>query len=761
MNKTKLLYLLYCLLAINGQAQSIITGSVKKTDGHPIPYASIRLLKQDSTFVQGTVSDSIGNYKLSNVKYGSYLLSIGSMGYTTHTRQLTVNQANNSLDAVRLTEDNIMLQEIEVKGSSFMRQKDRVLIIPDKQQAKHATTGYDLLYNLMIPGVNIDRRSGSVRTLGGEVTLYINGRKADYHEIRSLRPKDIEKVEYFDAPSGKYVGDIASINYIVKQENTGGYVTLDGEQTIGYLKGNYNAAAKLSHGNTSYTLFAGHTMQEYEENDNNGNESYTFPEYTLTKNSITDLNKVKNNQQYAQLNIVNQNSKRTLQGKISFVRKGTPENSQDNRLAYSELYDDVTSHTFAKENSLMPSVDLYGNFQLTPNQWLECSLPFVYTHNSYNRTYAENDFSSFSDVKEDMYEFKPSIKYMLQMKHQNTLTMHFTHLHRITSSDYSGDYASWQHLWTGETLFFVTYNQHFGKKYFFSGRVGLSSLQYKLHGYGKTSHVSPRGEIMFGYHINDKQQAFVGGAVGNAFPEISTINDAEQTVDMLHIRRGNPNLDKVKMYTTYANYSAQFGRFNLFGMFMYSSEFDTALPYFYTENNKLIETFQDGSNYHQLRGSIDLTWKATDALHIMLSGRWGHYKMTGNIRESQNSVFGRLNVNYFWKDFSINLYGNTQTKELTLNNVYQWEDGNYGIILGWHHENWAAEAGANNLFWDKHRSWSFLKSNIYSYNRFIYNRTNQQSGYVKLSYTFDFGKKTTRDWKNVDTNINSAILKTE
>ena len=57
-----------------------------------------------------------------------------------------------------------------MKGSSFIRQKDRVLIIPDKQQVKHAFTGYDLLSNLMIPGIDVDRKKGVVATMEEPVT---------------------------------------------------------------------------------------------------------------------------------------------------------------------------------------------------------------------------------------------------------------------------------------------------------------------------------------------------------------------------------------------------------------------------------------------------------------------------------------------------------------------------------------------------------------------------------------------------------------
>lgn len=135
-----------------------------------------------------------------------------------------------------LKENSVLLGEVEVKGSSFIRQKDRVLIIPDKQQVKHAFTGYDLLSNLMIPGIDVDRKKGVVATMGGAVTLYIDGRKVDYREVQSLRPRDIEKVEYFDVPTGKYAGDVASINCITRKWKSGGYVSLDANQTIGYLQ---------------------------------------------------------------------------------------------------------------------------------------------------------------------------------------------------------------------------------------------------------------------------------------------------------------------------------------------------------------------------------------------------------------------------------------------------------------------------------------------------------------------------------------------
>lgn len=602
-------------------AQVAVKGRIADESDKGLAYATVRLLCQDSTFVQGVVTDSIGLYKLENVQKGNYLLSLSSIGYEAKVYPFAVGDTEKVLPVVYLKENSVLLGEVEVKGSSFIRQKDRVLIIPDKQQVKHAFTGYDLLSNLMIPGIDVDRKKGVVATMGGAVTLYIDGRKVDYREVQSLRPRDIEKVEYFDVPTGKYAGDVASINYITRKWKSGGYVSLDANQTIGYLQGDYNAVSKVSHGNTSYTLFAGHTMYDYNEDDNRSTESFVLADRSFTRDEITEADKRKKNQQYAQFNVLNQTGKRTLSAKMSFVHSGMPDNGRRGMLDYSDYYEDVCSSSSTDQKSLAPSLELYGSFRLKDNQRLECSLPVSYTQNTYDRSYQENEYASMTNVDEKLYMLNPSLNYSLYMPHQNTLTVQLMHSHRITSATYAGDNPSWQHLWSGESLLFASYNQRFGKLSM-NGRIGMSALQYRLHGHEKTHYISPRGDLSFFYQFSDRQQFGIGAAVGNAYPEINTINTAEQTIDQIHVKRGNPYLDKIKMYMASGSYSLQVGRFNLFGIFMYSSEINTVLPAFSVEGNKLVESYRSDGDYHLLQGGLDLSWKATDALRFKLGGRW-------------------------------------------------------------------------------------------------------------------------------------------
>lgn len=741
-------------------AQSSLQGYIQDENGKGIPYTTIRLLYNDSTFIQGTTADSLGYYTLTRLRQGSYLLATSCIGYVAQIHSFVFEENTPTLPNITLTQERIALNEVEVKGQSFIRKEDRVLIIPDKQQIKYAHTGYDLLYNLMIPGIDVDRRKEAVTTLGGNVALYIDGRKVDYREVRNLQPKSIEKIEYFEVPTGKYSGDVASINYITKEQTKGGYVALDGKQTIGYLNGDYNVVAKLSQGNTNYTLFAGHSMYKYDSGDNILEENFTFND-PLMRTNTTDVAKINKKKQYAQLNILNQTKKRVLMAKAVFAHVDEPRNRKNNRLNYSADYKNALSESETNYRSVMPSLNLYGNFRIRNNQALETQITGSYTNNDYSRKYTERDFLSQTNVEEDMYDIEGRLNYTINLKHANSLTAQLQHYHRITSSEYTKDYNYQQHLWSGETLLFLNYTQRIGSKVSLSGRLGLSSLQYHLRGYDKINHVTPRANVNLMYKINQTQGFYTMINLGNTYPEINTINSVDQTVDMLHIKRGNPDLDKTLLYMIYSAYNIQIASFNIIGMFEYASDINAVLPYYYIENNKLIESFRSDYDYNRMRSGLNISWKISKNLRFKAIGCWVHGKLKGEIDDVQNNIYAQLNANYYWKDFSLNIYGQTKTTLLNASRVHEEQDGNYGLSVGWFYKNWVVEAGANNLFWNKNKTRYSMNSNVYSYNQTFYSRLNQQSGYIKVAYTFDFGKKTARDKKEIDTRINSAILKVE
>ena len=751
-------WLFYVLPMIS---QVLVKGNVKSENKQEVIYASIQLLHPDSSFVQGTITDSIGNYCLQNVYSGDYLLFVSSMGYIPQWHIFSIGIQDKKLPLLTLKKDNILLDEVVVKASSFVRQKDRVLIIPTEQQVKHASTGYDLLYNLMIPGMSVNTQKGSVNTLLGEATLYINGQKADYKEIRALRPKDIEKIEYFEMPTGKYAGDKASVNYILKKKNTGGFVALDGMQTIGYLGGDYNANLKVMHKNTSYTLFAGHSMEHNGGIRTDKKEAFYFPKQEISRTTHVDDAELNKNKQYAQLNINNSNDKRTLAGKISFVHQSMPDNYSKSVIEYdSTPVNDINAKTETTQTALMPSLNLYGSFKLGQTQFLNVDLTATYTNNEYIRKYTERNYFSHAKVDESLYNIAFSTDYNIQLKHNNSFGLNFSHLHSISSATYKEDFKEWSHLWTTETLLMGQYNQSIGKIYM-SLQFGGDLLQYCLHGNEAKRYLSPHANILLNYQINSENSILYGLNTGNSNPPMEWINNVNQELDSLSVKRGNPHLEKTNYYNSYLVYNHQTGKINLQVAGLYFGAINSVFSDYYIENDKLVNTFRTGGNFHQLKGSLAVTYKIIPSLHIKLIGFYRYNEITGKVKQHRNEWGGSMDINYYWKDFAFNIHGKSTGK--TLDNYPAFIDtpANYGAFVRWNHKNWMAEAGTDNTFSKHNRTKMYMDMGVYRFHNSSYSETYQKTGYIKVAYTFDFGKNTSKEQRNINTTINSAILKAE
>ena len=752
--------MLLALLGNSMQAQNKLYGTVEN-NGKPLPYVTVRLLETDSTFVSGVTTDTLGKYVFSNIEKGNYLVALSSIGYKPAFIQIKMSDKNLEVPLVTLETENIVLGEVVVKGSSFIRKDDHVLVIPDKQQVKHASTGYDLLYNLMIPSIEVNKRTGTVSTFGGEVSLYINGEKADYRDVQSLRPRDIENVEYYDVPTGKYANDVAAINYIVKKRQSGGYIFADGKQTIGYMAGDYNIGGKVDHGNTSYSFWGGHTMQKYKGSIVDKNETILFPDYTVYRNRETTAGNYRNNQQYMQFKVSNVNKKRNLSAQIALVRNETPSDENYGLLDYSGHYTYSTRSTDSKqEQNLSPSLRLFGNFNIGKNQTLEFTAKGSYTQNDYTRQYTENENNSLSDVKEDLYSFNFSANYNIKLQHQNSFGIDIRHYHNITSSTYAGDYSSWQHLWTGESMFMLNYSQRFGKHFTMILRPGLSWMNYKLHTEDVRRYCSLKTSSRFSYQFNKKQQLALTADAGVNQPDISYMNNVDQTVDFLQIKRGNPFLDDMQVYNISLLYNGVFGKLNVVGGTGYSIYTHNVSPIYYLEGDKLIGSYRSDGNIYGLGIILNISYHVTDNLRTKLAFKYLNVQTRKNYNINLDSYSAILDINYFLKDFSINLFGKIPTEKIeTSTLIVSKSPATYGASVSWSHKGWYIEAGTENPFTRHSRYREHADYGVYQYNQVQTSRIYQRTGYVKLAYTFDFGRKTSRDKNDVDRSINSAIMK--
>ena len=758
-----LLVFILCSIVFSSYAQKTLRGKVVDESNRPVPSATIQILTVDSAFVSGEITNEQGVFQVRNLKEGSYILSISSIGYIRQFLNFEMPITDFEMPTIVLKEDNVLLDAVTVTGSTFIQKDNHLLVIPDKQSIKHAFGGYDLLYNLMIPGLEVNRKEKKVTAITGEAVLYINGVKADIREVENLKPKDIERVEYYTLPAtGPFVGDNAAINYITKAYQSGGYINLDATQNIGYTKGDYNLGAKLSRKNMTYTLFAGANMQKHQGENLEKQESMLLLDEAVDCVTRTDNAIYKDNQQYAQFKVSHDTKKHNLSATAAFVRYQTPINQEHEILQYNQDEAQIyRSDNLSRNNNNKYSLSLNGLFHISDVHEVKAYLTGSYSNNHYDRNYTEGDLTSVTRSQENLFEFEPYISYTFRPNKANSLYSRIWHAHKISSVNYEGDYNSWQHLWNGETVLLVDYTHLFGDKFTLSLGPGLSWQNYKLYGDKLSSKLFFRTNTWLRYSMTSKQWIAAGFAMGNNQPGINYLNNASQTVDRYKILRGNPDLDNTQYMNYFLIYEGLLHRyFNLQGNFGFNQNKHQFYDNYFIEQDKIIHSYDSKGSFNTAQADIRISSRFLDNLRTNI-GVCYQYMYVPEVKSlSQHSVVASFDVNYFIKSFAINAYVRTPEKTLDMmTRAFIKNPVSYGLSIRYSGKNWMAEAGTDNPFTKQIYYRERADYGVYRYNQVRTSRIYQQTAYIKLAYTFDFGKKTSYEGNDVDRSINSAILK--
>lgn len=739
-------------------SQNTLQGRIEDLRKQGIPYTTIKLLQvNDSSFVKGLVSDSLGYFQTTMPQEGKYILIANSLGYDSNVKIVETN--NSSPIIVTLTSNSIALKDVVVRGSSITRKDTHLQIIPDKQIYKHTNNGYDLLYDLMIPNLQIDRQKGAVTTIGGTVTLYIDGRKVEYREVKGLKSKDILKVEYYDVPTGKYAGDYASINIITRPMTTGGYISVDGTQQLAYQEGDYNLAAKVAHGSTSFTIFGGYNRLHYDADKIEREEFFHFDNNEISRSYSSYEGVNKQNQEYVQLNILTKKKKYMLSEKLSLVRKECPIDQTDGVLFVNKAQTRTGQSSTNISSSLMPRLSLYGNFDITDKQYVELSLAGTYSRNKYSNMYQDDELNTSTKTTEDYYSANFYGKYGIIFPHKNSLSFHLGSVYMNTMSQYVGTYESWQHQWSSQNYVFVEYVQQFNK-WRLRLKPGASALYYHTKDADAVSHYIPQLQSTIFWQPTKNQQVALDVLYSNSYPTSSSLNTAEQIIDNLRIKRGNENLRPMDFFQGAVNYNVQIGsRINIASVSNFSYQYHQYVEKYFEENGKLINTIDDHNYSRSMVELLSLSWKATDNLRLKIDGVYNHADVWGKFRTSFNSWRAYMNANYYCKDFAFRLWANTKGKEMMLPMIaVEQIPVNYGGSVNWNHKEWSIELGTVSPFHKNNEFIETLNIPVYNSQKHIISSTSRKF-YIQAAYTFNFGKKIQKDWKNIDMNVNSAILK--
>lgn len=229
-NKFIISFLSFCffLLAgtsISAQEKATIKGKISLSDQESPEGISIAL--KGTRF--GTTTDENGNYKLKNVKPGSYILKISAVGYSATEKKITVKEGEELTENLNLTSNSEELTEIVVNGrkNHFARKENQqVSRLPLKNlenpQVYTTITGEVLKEQVV---TNFD---DALKNASGITQLWAatgrGGDGASYYSLRgfavqptmvnglpgltngSLDPANVDRIEIIKGPSGTLFG---------------------------------------------------------------------------------------------------------------------------------------------------------------------------------------------------------------------------------------------------------------------------------------------------------------------------------------------------------------------------------------------------------------------------------------------------------------------------------------------------------------------------------------------------------------------------
>lgn len=203
----KLTLLLGCVIHFYALSAQNIHGRITDEREQPLAYANIVLLAPtDSAFVQGTISEEDGSFRMALPDERVYIIKVSSIGYKT-----LFHRGTGKIGTLALEPDIRMLSEVEIKGTlpAYLLKGDRLTTQVQGSLLDKLGTANEVLAR--IPGV--EGKDGRFTVFGkGSPLIYVNGRKIyDVSELEKINSEDIRSVELIRNPGAEYDASVKAV----------------------------------------------------------------------------------------------------------------------------------------------------------------------------------------------------------------------------------------------------------------------------------------------------------------------------------------------------------------------------------------------------------------------------------------------------------------------------------------------------------------------------------------------------------------------
>lgn len=532
-------------------------------DNHnlPVEFANIQLLNpKDSSFLCGGVSNANGDFVIP-CQQKQALMKVSFVGYKTICKLVPIAHIGN----VKMQANSYLLKGVTVEAARVVEKVDRQIIFPTKEQVKTASNGYDLLDNLSLPTIIVNRAERKVLSLkGGDVQIRINDVKASMQDVLALQPDEVTKVEFINVPGLKY-GDSnldAVINYQVRRRYAGyvaGVSTMQGTKagfnnSDGYFK--YNV--KKSEFSINYSF----SYRSVEERSYESLGTYHLPTgETLHRNYLGYDSPFLYTNNNVQLGYnLSEPDKYTLNVRLNFYNHNSPVRGMN------QLYQESgKANQYLQNNRKMleqiPSLDIYYSLNMPHDQNLALNLVGTYISTDYQYRMREYTFNKSPD---ESVKNAPLTDYSYDatgrkrsLIGEGTYSKNWKQMALSVGGQYNISHTD--NIYVGSSnadtelkysnLYLFTQLQ--GQQKWFSYQVGVGATRSSIHqgenGYSKWLF---RPQVTLQAKASDRLSFKWSSKITSDIPSLSDLSELRQYSNSFEARDGNSGL---KPFTGYNN----------------------------------------------------------------------------------------------------------------------------------------------------------------------------------------------------------------
>lgn len=532
-------------------------------DNHnlPVEFANIQLLNpKDSSFLCGGVSNANGDFVIP-CQQKQALMKVSFVGYKTICKLVPIARIGN----VRMQANSYLLKGVTVEAARVVEKVDRQIIFPTKEQVKTASNGYDLLDNLSLPTIIVNRAERKVLSLkGGDVQIRINDVKASMQDVLALQPDEVTKVEFINVPGLKY-GDSnldAVINYQVRRRYAG-YVS--GVSTMQGTKAGFNNSDgyfKYNVKKSEFSLNYSFSYRSVEERSYESLGTYHLPTgETLHRNYLGYDSPFLYTTNNVQLGYnLSEPDKYTLNVRLNFYNHNSPVRGMN------QLYQESgKANQYLQNNRKMleqiPSLDIYYSLNMPHDQNLALNLVGTYIGTDYQYRMREYTFNKSPD---ESVKNAPLTDYSYDatgrkrsLIGEGTYSKNWKQMALSVGGQYNISHTD--NIYVGSSnadtelkysnLYLFTQLQ--GQQKWFSYQVGVGATRSSIHqgenGYSKWLF---RPQVTLQAKASDRLSFKWSSKITSDIPSLSDLSELRQYSNSFEARDGNSGL---KPFTGYNN----------------------------------------------------------------------------------------------------------------------------------------------------------------------------------------------------------------